>query len=109
MYSVVLYVKNGENPYYKEVLKIQTDKIFGDLNSMLDIGASVGMNESFKDAIGSFVTISGLGGELTLENLVKILTLYENNLKEKFNITDFTYKISLTDTNINAAEPGVAE
>lgn len=96
MYSIEIFIKNRDNPYYKEVLKAQSDKIFKEINELLDSKASIGMKDSFAEQMGSFVTMSGLPEDMNIKRIVEMLNVYEQTFKDKFNITQFTYRIFLT-------------
>lgn len=98
MYSLILYVKNKENPYYKALLDSKTKELFGLFNEVLGEKASLGMKDDFGEQFGPFCSISGLPEEITLDKFTKLLTLYEVELKKKFGITEITFKFDESTT-----------
>ena len=104
MYDIIIYVKNKENPIYKEMLKKKSLDIFGlddTLNSILGIQPHLNMNEEYGDQFAQFCIISGFSQEITLESLHKLIELYQSELKKRFGINEITYRIDLSSNRID--------
>lgn len=108
MYSLILYVKNKENPYYKALLDARTKELFGIFNEILSGKASLGMKDDFGEQFGPFCSISDLPEEITLDKLTKLITLYETELKKKFGITEITFKFDKLDELTKDSTPDVS-
>lgn len=108
MYSLILHIKNKENPYYKALLDARTKKLFGLFNEVFSEKASLGMKDDFGEQFGPFCSISGLPEEITLDKLTKLLSLYEVELKKKFGITEITFKFDKLDELSKDSTPDVS-
>lgn len=94
MIEIKLYCPYKENPAVKETVKKMNDNIFGSMNKMLntDIGYQVNNND-----ISEFLTIKLDTDTLSVKDLIEIIDLYIEKLKEKFNISQIYYRIKVKD------------
>lgn len=94
MIEIKLFCPYKENPAVKETVKKMNDDIFGNMNKMLntDIGYQVNNND-----ISEFLTIKLDTDTLSVKDLIEIIDLYIEKLKEKFNISQIYYRIKVKD------------
>jgi len=94
MIEIKLFCPYKENPAVKETVKKMNDNIFGSMNKMLntDIGYQVNNND-----ISEFLTIKLDTDTLSVKDLIEIIDLYIEKLKEKFNISQIYYRIKVKD------------
>jgi hypothetical protein len=94
MIEIKLFCPYKENPAVKETVKKMNDNIFGSMNKMLntDIGYQVNNND-----ISEFLTIKLDTDTLSVKDLIEVIDLYIEKLKEKFSISQIYYKIKIKD------------
>ena len=97
MIEIKLYCPYKENPAVKETVKKMNDNIFGSMNKMLntDIGYQINSDE-----ISEFLTITLNNDTLSVKDLIEIIDLYIEKLKEKFNISQIYYKIKIKNEQV---------
>ena len=100
MYSLIISVKNKENPYYKAVLESKTESLLGSLNSFFGNDTfgkmSLGLEEDVGNQISSLFSLAGFDEKINVQELFKMTKEFEKNLTEKFGITEYFYQLELT-------------
>lgn len=94
MIEIKLYCPYKENPTVSLTVKKMNEDVFGNMNKMLntDIGYRIDSDE-----ISEFLTITLNVDTLSVKDLIEIIDLYIEKLKEKFNISQIYYRIKVKD------------
>ena len=94
MIEIKLYCPYKENPTVSLTVKKMNEDVFGNMNKMLntDIGYRIDSDE-----ISEFLTITLNVDTLSVKDLIEVIDLYIEKLKEKFSISQIYYKIKIKD------------